>query len=193
MRTAMTAYSLHGHLGRWDREFFGWLSRVLECYDGEHNTDRDDLLSSLRKFEALSDVELSSLAEQKRSQTEGTDLGLRKYNLPYLGSNIHILASFPPVVQRKILEVRAQLEMLNEMIDQTRDYVPMTFDANMSVENRLALEGNIERTYQHIGQRLRYLCDLVGEIYGEQGTSDGRRRTTLARRSPSPPIYQPHP
>jgi len=160
LRCAMTLYGVYEYLGKWDRSFFSWLVEVLDDYHGEHTHRRDNLFVAVKEFLKRTDDELSALAAARREAKGGTDIGLRKYHVPYLDAHIDRLSYFSEAEQREILEVRTQLAMLHELIDQCRDYLRLSFSVLPDDLNRSALESNLATTYNNIGERMRYICEL---------------------------------
>lgn len=159
-RCAMTLYGVYEYLGKWDRSFFSWLVEVLRDYHGEHTARRDNLFLAVKEFLKGTDDELSALAAARREEKPGTDIGLRKYQVPYLDAHIDRLSYFSEAEQQKILEIRTQLAMLHELIDQSRDYFRLSFSVLPDDLNRPALESNMATTYNNIGERMRYICEL---------------------------------
>ncbi len=160
----MTFYSVYEYLGKWDRPFLLWLVEVLKDYRGQHSARRDNLFKAVKEYLKLTNDELGTLAAARLEEQRGTDIGLRKYHVPYLDAHIDHLSDFAEAEQQRILEIRTQLEMLHELIDQCRVYFRLSFSALPGDLSRRALEHNLETTYNNIGERMRLICELCAEL-----------------------------
>ena len=91
-------------------------------------------------------------------------MGWKKYQLPFLESQIQTLGLFEPPFQKVVMEVRAQLALLHEDIDQARFYVEKTFDSSLSDQNFKNVNQGLDGLTATIGKRVRQIVDLIGTL-----------------------------
>ena len=72
---------------------------------------------------ARPDEELAALNILGKESKRGVAMGFKKYQLPFLESQIHFLGLFDRPFQMVVMEARAQLASLHEDIDQARFYL----------------------------------------------------------------------
>ena len=160
-RIATAAYKCESRFGTYDRTLDDWLISILEKHKGR--TEIDSCLSNLKEVAALDDPAfLEHAKRQKARPYEG--LGVKKYRVPYLDSNIGELGIFDERSRSAILEVRAQLEMFNEEIDEARLYQKMTFDLRDSEINHPIACQLAQNSYKSLGQRAKQIADRIEPI-----------------------------
>lgn len=116
-------------------------------------------------------------------------LSVRKYRVPYLDSNVGDLGIFDEQSRAEILDVRAQLEMFNEEVDEARVYQKMTFDLHDSVINHPIACQLVQNSYKNLGQRAKQIADRIGSILNRQSAKMPRSiicRTPWSHISPPP-------
>lgn len=163
IRLVMLAYKMAGRSKTINNEFLSWIRPHMENYHGNYPTDSiSELLGALAE---LSDQQLQTLYDQKNEQ--GRSMSVKVFSLPYLDSRISILSSLKNSVQKRIIEIRAQVGILNELIDEARFYHDKTFDSNLSPENHSIVQVNIEQCYNFIGNQARRLVDDIDDASTE--------------------------
>ena len=141
--------------------FFGWVLPVFKTYQGAYATD--PLLRSLESMMNLSEEQLAALSETQK--TDGSrSLTLRKHSTPLLDAHIGSLAIFPPGFQGNVLEIRTQLNLLNDLIDDAKSYHKMTFQSDLSEENYASVRQDLERSYKLIAERTKTIADSIGRF-----------------------------
>ena len=99
------------------------------------------------------------------NKTEGGDnLTLKKIELPLLNSKLGSLSLFDLGFQRELLDIRTQINFLNEEIEQSRFYFQMTFDGGISDENHKLLVKNLQDSYLHISRIARTIVEKVNVL-----------------------------
>ena len=92
-------------------------------------------------------------------------LTLRKYTTPFLDFNIGRLSMFPPSYQLKIFEIKAQLGLLNDQIEDSKFYHRMTFEPNISTENYNAVCYDLEQCYKKIADKSKTIADSINSCF----------------------------
>jgi hypothetical protein len=88
---------------------------------------------------------------------------LKKYDLPFIDSQIGQLSKFDPEVRQALLHIRGRLSIINEQIDEARELFRLTYDSSLTRESRQAVMRNIENAYGQIGQQAKMLADLISK------------------------------
>jgi len=154
-------YLLSRRLGLYNRELLEWLRPNVKSYSGAHY--KDYILKAIESHLDLTDEQLAALSQYDKDEgKEG--LSLKKYTLPFLDSMIGSLSVFDAEFQNKAFEIRAQVNLLNEEIDQTRFYFRMTFDSNLTPENHSVVTQNLNRCYENVLGASRRLADRISNL-----------------------------
>lgn len=159
-------YLTEERFGTYDRELLNWLKLIINDYKGTHRKDR--IFKALEEHLKLSDKELSDLSQQSKGTMKNA-FHMKKYELPFLTSKMDSLTVFDESFQNKIFEIRSQLNILHEEVDQSRFYFEKSFDSTLTDENHNIIIANLENTYRNISQRSRRLADRVGELITDKG------------------------
>ena len=159
IRLALLAYKIAGRYKNINKEFLEWIKPHLENYEGTYITENISKL--LKDLSKLDDEILSAI--YARISSEGRSMSIKVFSLPYLDSRISLISSINRNDQRRIIEIRAQIAILNEMIEEARFYHKKTFDSSMSPENHDIVRKNIDDTYGFIGMKAQHLVDIIHE------------------------------
>lgn len=95
---------------------------------------------------------------------ENIILSLKTYSLPFIESILEHLSVFDSKFQRDILEVRDQISILNEEIENAMSYSRLTFDPSSMDTNKDIISTNINSSYNNIGERCRIIVDKINKI-----------------------------
>ena len=71
--------------------------------------------------------------------------------------------SFDTAVQRQLLDLRANMELLNDIVDRARKYFDMTF-TKLEGDNYSVVFCNVEQCYSLYAERAKRIVDRVGEL-----------------------------
>lgn len=156
------AHLIATRTGTADREFLRWVQPIAKQYEGVH--PKDNILQGIEKLLALPDEQLAALNAHEKATKRGVALGMKKYQLPFLESQVNSLGLFDLTFQRVVLEIRAQLTSFIEDIDQTRFYFEKTYDSSISEENHKSVNQNLDDLYATMGRRARQIVDLIGKL-----------------------------
>lgn len=161
LRMATAVYRFESHFGTYDRALVNWLIPILENHNSQ--TEIGDCLKGIKEKAAFDDQAFHECAKRQKEQPY-KGLSVKKYRVPYLDSNIGELGIFDERSRAAILDVRAQLEMYNEEIDEARLYQKLTFDLRDSEINHPIAYQLVQNCYKNLGQRAKQIADRIGQI-----------------------------
>jgi len=90
---------------------------------------------------------------------------LRKYTTPFLDFRIGSLSMFPPSYQLKLFEIKSQLGLLNDRIEDSKFYYRMTFEPNISTENYDTMCYELEQCYKNIADKSKTIADSISSCF----------------------------
>jgi hypothetical protein len=160
-RLAAKVYLLASRLGRYDRNLLIWISNALQEYEGSE--PKEELIQAIQNQLKLTDQQLSALAQTVKFKPGG-GLSLKSYSLPFLNANLNLLSLFPIDFQTGILEIRAQIDLLNQEIEECRFFYGKTFDSGLSEENYHVIVDNTRAKYQLIESAARRIADSIKNL-----------------------------
>ena len=159
-RLAVSAYAAEKRFGIVDRPYLQWLRSMIIEYKG--SKPRDSILDAIDMQLSFTDEQIAHVAKTELADSKGA-LTLKKYFAPLLDSRIPSLWYLDSRLQQLLLEVRSELNLLNEEIDQARYYFGLTF-TNLDSENHSRVSGNLTESYRQIAKRARLTADKIGEL-----------------------------
>ncbi len=159
-RMAAAAWMYECRFGTYDRALIHWLIPILESYKGPN--ENTQLLELIRKQAAFDDNTFSAIAANEKAKPGG-GLNVKKYRVPYLDANIGHLGIFSERSRAAILDVRAQLDLFNDEIDEARLNHKMTFELTDPTNHAAAVQ-NVECCYRNLGQKARHIADRIGNV-----------------------------
>ena len=163
-RLVMVSGTIAIRLGLLDRSLLNWIFKELKEYEGTE--PKEELLEGLSRLVGLSDVELSALANHAKFRPGGA-LSLKTYSTPFLSANMNLLSLFPSDFQYRVLEIRAQIDLLNQEISETTTLFWKTFDSGMTEDNHGIITTTIRNKYQHIQDSSRRLSEKIAAAVSE--------------------------
>lgn len=86
----------------------------------------------------------AEVAKQPRKPNSST--ALKKSSLSLLDTNIAAIAKFDSIFRGHLLEIKARLSFLNEIIDDIRYYDKLSFQTGISPENHAIANTNLNFT-----------------------------------------------
>jgi hypothetical protein len=142
VRLAMGHWLITLRFGQFDRAYLTWIGPFFGNYKGAHPAEK--LAKTMKAMLTYSDDALKEVAAHGKAE-DGRGLSLKKYRLPYLEANLGNLDLFSERAKLLAMELAAQVEIINEEIDQARFYQGLTFDSGLDPNNRArALQGSTE-------------------------------------------------
>ncbi|MBC8179580.1 hypothetical protein H8E88_00505 [candidate division KSB1 bacterium] len=151
-------YSLTGTRGQWNHEFFEWINPYYDSYQGIYQDKR--MLKSLNEHLKLTEEQISFL-NKNNTDSPNKSKSLKKYYLSFLESNINYISLFSVNIQRQLLDLRSQMLVFNDLVDESQKYHFMTFDSSLSDENQNIVKINIEGLFDSVIKRSKYIIESI--------------------------------
>ncbi len=155
---ASAVYSINNRFGTLDKNLLSWALHIFKKYDGVYADSR--LLEAIKSQLTLNEEQLAALGKTMKSG-ESRALILRKHATPFLDYHIGNLSMFPLSFQSPVLEIKAQLRLLNDRIEDSYLYFRMTFEPNIGSNNYDAVRQNIEDCYKSIAEKSRTIAVFI--------------------------------
>jgi hypothetical protein len=73
------------------------------------------------------------------------------------------VSSLPAATQRQLLEIQAQLGVINELLDDIRFVMTKSFDS-LPTSTRQAIDASLQSSYRAVLQSSRNAADLIGAL-----------------------------
>lgn len=115
----------------------------------------------MRKQLTWSDAELAEIAQAQRAKPEA-GLAVKKYALPYIDARIGDLGIFDETSRASILDIRSNVDLFNEQVDDARFYFKLTYESGVSGENYTRAVLSLEKSYQSLATRAREIMERIG-------------------------------
>lgn len=160
-RFAGVVYILQARFGTYDRQLLEWLLPLVEDYRGPNRNQ--EIAEVIRRQLALSDAELAKVAQQQQAGPEA-GLAVKKYRLPYLESHVPDLGLFKERPRALILDIRSNVDLFNEQVDEALFYFKLTYESGVSVDNHHRAVLAVKTSYMSLATRAREIIERVGEL-----------------------------
>lgn len=160
-RLAGVVYVLESRFGTYNRQLLEWLLPLLEDYRGP-NANRQ-IAEVMRNQLALTDTELAAIAQRQKADPEG-GVAVKKYRLPYIDSRVADLGLFDEEPRALIMDIRSNVDLFNEQVDEARFYFKLTYESGISEENHHRAARGAEKSCQNLGTRAREIIDRVNRL-----------------------------
>lgn len=147
--------------GNWNRELLEWVKSYFDSYEGI-NKDKSAIESLSRLLELTDDqlTELNESTKRKPLQTKS----LKRYYIPFLDSKLDYIPYFSISIQRQLLEIRTNVQIFNELVDESKTYHFMTFDSSKTEENYDNIIQNIDNIFEAIVLRSEELIKSIDKL-----------------------------
>jgi hypothetical protein len=160
-RMALGAHSIAMNHGKATRERVAELYMVARDFEKRHA--REGISSKLYGMLSwpVQSIEAMSQWTQKQRESAGTGTSLKKAAVPLLGARLDQLTALPPNSQNALLEVKANIDILNEEIDMQRFFFQQTFSSSADETNHGIATRSSAQCEVNVSDRMRI---LVGKI-----------------------------
>jgi len=172
-RLAGVVYVLESRFGTYNRELLEWILPLLESYRGPNPSKQ--IVELMRRQLALSDAKLAEIAQAQKVGPEG-GLEVNKYRLPYIDSRVGDLGLFDEESRASILDVRSNIDLFNEQVDEARFYFKLTYESGISEENHRRATLGAEKSYQNLSIRAREIIDRINRLLPVAGGTRSNNR-----------------
>jgi hypothetical protein len=157
-RLVVTVYLVQESRGCLTQDILDWAIPVLEQYEGSYRSA--SLLSQLKIRALRPQNELNLEASQRVA--EGVHKRLDVLEAPFLERLVPELDRFHPQVQRTLLDIRTQLQFFNRLSEDQKGMLALTWNSNLSEDNRRRAEQNLQMTYENVVERARLIVNRIG-------------------------------
>ena len=159
-KLALAAHGVYMQQGTMDRSKLEWLKIALERYAGAHDPQR--LLESMRKLLAMTDQEIAANSKAF-AKLQKPGLVLQRYSVPLLDARVSALWTFDTSFTRELLEIKANLAMLDDLVDRSRHYSDLTFGKLEGDNYRLVVE-NLAQCWDLYADRARQVVARIDSL-----------------------------
>ncbi len=159
-RLVFVVFKIVSKFGKYDRELLTWVSSNIKDSFEIHNISGEKFSEVIERLSKLSDQDLKNIDANQKT-VEGRGLSLKKINLPLVDSKLDSLSLFDLEFQRKLLDIRIQINFMNEEIEQARFYHRLTFDSGISNENHQLIVQNYTDSNLHISQIAKSIVQKI--------------------------------
>ena len=165
-RLAVMAYSLAEYLRKIDKDFLDWLFPTIESYETKYNDEKEGLTNHIKNLLALSEIDLIAhyKAFDRMVNFPGRAKMLRKYSVPFMDNVIHQLSILKSEILLQMVEIRAQIELYHDHIDNWRHFFDLTFDPSISGDNRQSVENNLDKCFLDTLNRAKIIIKLISKL-----------------------------
>jgi hypothetical protein len=151
-------YCLAIRFGTYNEEFLKWLKPIVDDYNRIYPDEK--VFTEIDERLKMTDAQLTALAQALQDDASKAGISLRKYDTAFIESQLDKLGRLDVETHRLILVIRSRLGYLNEMVDEARVYLRLTFE-NISDANHEQVVNNINGVYRVYGENARDLVDLI--------------------------------
>lgn len=159
-KLAMAVQYIYMRQGIVDRTHLEWVKRHLEGYPSL--ADTGSIMQSVRIQLSWTDAELQAYARTTSGQP-GKGVTLQKYAVPLLDSKVAALWSFSTTLQRYLLQIRTDIDLLNDIVERSRHFSDMTF-SKLEGNNYELIIQNIEQCNDLYFERAKRVVDQVHSV-----------------------------
>jgi len=157
-RLSCNVFLLNRRFGTIDKQLLLWTSKIFKSYTGIYAETRS--LETLERQLKLSNEELENLSEVIKPDKRQA-LTLRKFATPFLDSHIGNLSLYSQDFQLKLFEIKSQLGLLNDQIEDYKFYYQKTFESDISTNNYNIISNNLEECYKSIADKAKTIADAI--------------------------------
>jgi len=160
-RMALLNFLISTRYETFDRKLLEWISKHAEEYEGKLS---DQMLEKLRRISNINDEELSVMWQWFKVQNTGSALNLKTFRLPFVDSRMGSLSLLNVDDQKKIIGIRARINLVNDDIEQLRFYYQTTFIPGLTEENYNIILVNQKKLYPIVGTYIRDIVDMISDL-----------------------------
>ena len=151
------AYGVRMKQGTVDRTFLEWIKSDLERY--ATSQEFQAFIPNLRTQLTWTDEDIKKVAHHT-SSAEGQGTMLQHYPVPLLDSRVSAIWSFDTDFQRKLLAIRQNIALLDDLVERSRKYFDMTF-TKLEGNNYQLVAGNQEQACSFYADRAIKIINMI--------------------------------
>jgi len=158
-RMALAVFYLDPKYDRISAETLLIIKKVLDKYSGRNPVR--GVQNSVEILLRSSDAEVAAYNQSRADALTGVTL--RRYVTPLLDAKLPLLSSVKEDLRNKILELKVSLEMLEEIRQDAKYYLNLTFQ-NLPDKNRDIVNINFVESYKQYSDRAKTIISLIDEL-----------------------------
>jgi hypothetical protein len=97
-------------------------------------------------------------------QKPTTNLSFRALEMPFLMTQLHQIDVFSAPTQQRLLRLKTDIRMFNELAAEVSRYSEMTFNVSVVDDNRARVVGNLRQAERSAQQRAVIIADSIAAI-----------------------------
>ncbi len=164
-RLVGTVYTLASHYGPYDKEVIEWLYSEFKQYSGTYR--KDNTLKYLKSLLEIDNQQLADIQQRRRIEKSERGYHQKTYSLPFFDSKMSSIPLLDNELQNLILQIRSQINLLNQEIEQVQFYFKLTFDSNLGDTNAEIVNINLEGGYRNICSKSRFIAGLISNFISQ--------------------------
>ncbi len=161
-KLALASYLINIHFGTVDRTYLQWLQGVTTNYEGPSRSETAQPSSEMQLN--FADAQLAALVQAQKAN-QGTNIVVRKFIVPLLDARVSSLWYLESRAQTLLLDIRSNINLLNELVDQARYYTGLTF-GKLEGENYERVVSNLEGCHRQYAERAKMIVTKIEELSG---------------------------
>jgi len=159
-KLALANYLVNIHFGTVDRPYLQWLQGVTSNYKGPSLTETTQ--PSIEMQLGLPEVQLVALVRAQTAE-KGKNIVTQKVIVPLLDARVSSLWYLENRVQVLLLDIRSNINLLNELVDQARYYSGLTF-GKLEGENYNLVVDNLDGCHRQYAERAKRIVTKIEEL-----------------------------
>ena len=158
----LAAYNTAMHLGTADRDLLKWVQDSITLYQGLE--PKENIAKSIEMKLSLIPEQFAALTASEAAQGVRS-LVLVKFAMPFVDARVSAFHSLAGTVQLQLLSVRADVRLLDDLVDQSRTYFNLTF-GKLEESNYATVVENLRGVYIQYAKRCRIAADRIHRLQG---------------------------
>ena len=159
-RMVLASYATSMHLGTANHEFLKWVKDSLFLYQGKEH--KDSIIKVVEGELLLTPEQLASFNAASAAKNLQA-LALVKFAVSFIDTRVSTFHLMPSNVQLQLLSIRADVKLLEDLVDQSKTYFQLTFgkleDGNYSI-----VVENLRGVYGQYIKRCRIAADRIHHL-----------------------------
>ena len=160
-RLVHVVLSLSKKQGSWNRELLEWAIRYLNSYEGiNKDNSAIEFLENLLELTDDQILKLNNISEENQLKFKS----LKKYYISFLDSKVDTISYFSINTQRQLLEIRTNVQIYNDLVDESKVYHFMTFESSKTENNYDNIIQNIDDLFEAAILRAKLLIISIDKL-----------------------------
>ena len=160
-RLVLSAYIFNLAYGKFDHEFLRWTREHCSSYKGINKNEQ--IKKSIDSCLRMSEYDLHKFVIDQRDESKGKSV---KYaRTPFLESQLPNIGLFSSDKQTILLEILEHVKIHNETADGAKVYLSMTFNQDITGNNRRIVETSLIKLYIQLAERSRIIAERIDAFF----------------------------